>query len=446
MRFIAFVASVVLLACLLPVMGIAVEPVQNQSAYYVPPVINESAKAELVSFVEEARNFALTNGSDVAFKAFNNPNGRFVRGDRYIFAYDFNGTLLAHPFAPNLVGRNNLDMVDLNGLPSIANHMLVAKSGGGFALTLTSNPQTNQSQLKLLYIANVDDKFWLASGIYLPGDMPLFSFQDQRRLKALVDEARDYALENGRDAAIRAFNDPKGQFVRGDLYIFASDFQGKCLALPFEPNLVGVNRMNDSDLNGVAFHKIGLYQARTGSGRYYYIYPNPADGMRSTLKLGYVEKVDDGWYVGAGIYGNWSAAQNITAMKPQNREELKIFVEEARSTVVGDDRDARNAALKKFMDLNGTWVRGDVYIFAQDFNGTCLCLPYLPEAIGTNRLNIQNDQGVYINRDMQAIALNGSGYYEYSWKNPISNQTQSKVSYVTKIDDTWYMGSGIYQA
>ena len=148
MRFIAFVASVVLLACLLPVMGIAVEPVQNQSAYYVPPVINESAKAELVSFVEEARNFALTNGSDVAFKAFNNPNGRFVRGDRYVFAYDFNGTLLAHPFAPNLVGRNNLDMVDLNGIPSIANHMLVAKSGGGFALTLTSNPRDQSEPAK----------------------------------------------------------------------------------------------------------------------------------------------------------------------------------------------------------------------------------------------------------------------------------------------------------
>jgi signal transduction histidine kinase len=98
------------------------------------------------------------------------------------------------------------------------------------------------------------------------------------------------------------------------------------------------------------------------------------------------------------------------------------------------------------MDLNSSWVRGDVYIFAQDFNGTALCLPYLPEEVGTNRMDIQNDQGVYINRDMRAIAMNDSDFYEYRWRNPISNQSEPKVSYVSKVDDTWWLGAGIYEA
>jgi signal transduction histidine kinase len=54
--------------------------------------------------------------------------------------------------------------------------------------------------------------------------------------------------------------------------------------------------------------------------------------------------------------------------------------------------------------------------------------------VGTNRLDIQNNQGIYINRDMRAIAMNGSGYYEYKWINPISNQIQSKVSYVSRAN------------
>ena len=106
----------------------------------------------------------------------------------------------------------------------------------------------------------------------------------------------------------------------------------------------------------------------------------------------------------------------------------------------------KDKALADFMDINSSWVRDDVYIFAHDFNGTTLCLPYLPSGVGTNRMDIQNDQGVYINREMRALAMNGSGFYEYRWINPISNQSEAKVSYVSKVDDTWWLGAGIYEA
>jgi len=128
---------------------------------------------------------------------------------------------------------------------------------------------------------------------------------------------------------------------------------------------------------------------------------------------------------------------------PANESELESFVQSAADHA----RDVgKYEAIKDFMDLNSSWVRGDVYIFAHDFNGTCLCLPFMPEEVGTDRSNIQNEKGVYINRDMRAIALNGSGYYEYDWNNPLANQSEPKVSYVMKIDDTWYLGAGIYRS
>ncbi len=139
-----------------------------------------------------------------------------------------------------------------------------------------------------------------------------------------------------------------------------------------------------------------------------------------------------------------SDAQTITnasLRSPSNESELKAFVE---SAVAHAHEVGKPQALRDFMDLKGPWVRGETYIFAHDFNGTTLCLPYQPSAVGTDRQGVQDAEGKYINRDMQAIAMNGSGFYNYLYRNPVTNQTTPKVSYVMKVDNTWWLGSGIY--
>jgi signal transduction histidine kinase len=42
--------------------------------------------------------------------------------------------------------------------------------------------------------------------------------------------------------------------------------------------------------------------AQNGGGFTYYLYPDPAKNMTPGLKLSYVTKVDDTWWMGAGIY------------------------------------------------------------------------------------------------------------------------------------------------
>ena len=73
----------------------------------------------------------------------------------------------------------------------------------------------------------------------------------------------------------RSSNNPKGEFVRGDLYIFAYDFLGNALCLPFQPDFVGTNRLNATDANGITFTRDNLELAGTGSGQTYYLYPEP---------------------------------------------------------------------------------------------------------------------------------------------------------------------------
>jgi polar amino acid transport system substrate-binding protein len=442
----AFIVCFTLSVCLMPSMAAAEQTASGMAAsgqMYTPPVANVSDRIELISFLEDARNFTLSNGRDEALRAFSDPKGQFVKGERYIFAYDFNGTLLAHPYLHKLIGRNNLDLVDPNGVHYVRNLIEVAKNGQGFAMNVYPNPnQSNRTEIKLLYVVKVDDNLWIGSGIYLPGDVPLFSFEDLRSLNQFVNLAKGYAEENGREKALQLFNDPSGQFVSGDRYIFAYDFLGNVLSLPLQPKLLGENRLDARDANGVSFVRDNLQLAAAGGGQTYYLYPNPEKEMREELKLSYTAKVDDGWWLGSGLFSS-SSSHNASFNKPTSREELKTFVDEAHSYALVTSREK---ALSDFMDTNSSWVRGDVYIFAQDFNGTSLCLPYLPEAVGTNRLDLQNDQGIYINRDMRAIASNGSGYYEYNWTNPITNQSEPKISYVTAVDDSWWLGAGIYQS
>lgn len=121
-------------------------------------------------------------------------------------------------------------------------------------------------------------------------------------LVAFVKEAAAYAKDHGKDAALTEFSRKNGSFVRGELYIYAYDFDGLTIAHPFNPEKIGVNRINETDALGTLFIKNLRDTARSGSGFVTFSYINPAHNATVEKKLGYVEKVDDTWWLGSGIY------------------------------------------------------------------------------------------------------------------------------------------------
>ena len=127
-----------------------------------------SNKTELVSFVESAVAYAQKNGKNKALKEFSNKTGSFVKGDLYIYAYDFNGTNIAHPFKPDWIGKNKLNLTDSNGVPFIKNLINTALEGKGFTYFIFPNPaHGNKDEFKIAYVMKVDDNWWLGSGIYI---------------------------------------------------------------------------------------------------------------------------------------------------------------------------------------------------------------------------------------------------------------------------------------
>lgn len=258
--------------------------------------------SNLDSFVRDAASFAREAGKDEALREFNDQKGRFSKGEWYIFAYDMNGTVLALPYQQGLVGENRIDVRDSNGVEYIRAMVTLASRGGGHTYYVYPNPSAGFSgQLKLSSVVPVDDEWFVGSGVYLPHVDAGFSQKERDQLVQRVKKARDFAQQQGKEAALAAFNDLSGPWADGASYIFAYSLNGTTLALPNQPGLMGTNRLGFLDHYGVAAVEWECDVAARGGGFVYVVYPNPGTGNEA-LKLCYVVPVDTEWFVGSGIY------------------------------------------------------------------------------------------------------------------------------------------------
>lgn len=122
---------------------------------------------DVIAFVQKAVDYAEANGKEKALQEFMDKNGEFIKGELYIYAYDFNGTVIAHGGQPNLVGKNLIDMMDANGVPVIKDLIKIAQDGGGWLDYMWPNPvDDNQIEPKAGYVMKVDDTWFLGSGLY----------------------------------------------------------------------------------------------------------------------------------------------------------------------------------------------------------------------------------------------------------------------------------------
>ncbi|MET3131755.1 cytochrome c [Oxalobacteraceae bacterium GrIS 1.11] len=121
---------------------------------------------------------------------------------------------------------------------------------------------------------------------------------------AMVKKAGDYLKANGQEKAIAAINDPKGQFVNGDLYVFMLRTNGDGIALAHgqNPKIIGKNMLEMHSADGVYFIKelIKVANSPSGKGWVSYKWPNPVT-KNIEEKSTYVERYGD-VFLGVGIY------------------------------------------------------------------------------------------------------------------------------------------------
>ena len=125
----------------------------------------------------------------------------------------------------------------------------------------------------------------------------------QEEAKALAEKAAAYLKANGKDKAIAEFNNPTGQFVKGDLYIIAQDYKGIMLANGGNPKLTGQNHFEVKDPNGKLFVKEMIETSKSkGSGWVEYSWTNPVTKKVQPKKT-WVQRIDGAdMYVGCGVF------------------------------------------------------------------------------------------------------------------------------------------------
>ena len=125
---------------------------------------------ELVTFVDNASAFVINQGTK-SFPEFRKEDGKWWKGDLYVFIYEMNGNTLVLPPQPNLEGTNRLSAKDSQGIYFVKEMIDYLKShNSGWLQYHYSKPGELTSSPKLSYFKKVNlagKKVLVGSGIYL---------------------------------------------------------------------------------------------------------------------------------------------------------------------------------------------------------------------------------------------------------------------------------------
>ncbi|MGQ9695845.1 MAG: cache domain-containing protein [Thermodesulfobacteriota bacterium] len=123
-------------------------------------------KEEAEALVKKAISLIKSEGKEKAFAEINNPKGKFVDRDLYIFVYDLNGKCVAHGFNPKMIGKDLLEIKDADGRYFVKERIEIGKTKGkGWQDYKFTNPLSKKIELKSAYIEKIDDLI-VGCGVY----------------------------------------------------------------------------------------------------------------------------------------------------------------------------------------------------------------------------------------------------------------------------------------
>lgn len=130
-------------------------------------VASAASVDEVKSFVDEGVKLCEDKGTAACLKEFNNPDGKFIRGELYMFAYDFKGVNQALGSNPKLVGKNLFKLRDAGGLLLIQELINIAQTKGeGWLDYKWSHPIRKKISDKTSYIKRIDGDMFIGTGYY----------------------------------------------------------------------------------------------------------------------------------------------------------------------------------------------------------------------------------------------------------------------------------------
>jgi signal transduction histidine kinase len=127
---------------------------------------DKATAAEATAMVKKGVAFVKASGKDKAYAEISNKKGQFTDRDLYLVVYGLDGTVKAHGANEKLIGKNVLDLKDIDGKPYVQERVDLAKSKGTFWQDYKfTNPLTKKIEPKSMYCEKLEDTV-VCGGIY----------------------------------------------------------------------------------------------------------------------------------------------------------------------------------------------------------------------------------------------------------------------------------------
>lgn len=343
---------------------------------------------------------------------------RFVYGDLYLYALDFDGKIRAQGQEPGLINTNALDYKDSKG--KAVNKEIIGKLkqkelGQGVWVEYYS-----KNALKYAYAEKVQDGkgnyYFIACGYY-----PEI---DRDKTVDLVRRGYQLMKSSGVSVAAQQFSDKNDNNYRlGDLYLVVYDMKGKCIANGGNSSLIGKNQFDDKDQDDRYTVREMIDQAAVANGWVDF-------KLKNSFQTMYVEKVEmgiDTYVIGAGMF---------PVSKP---ETMTLLVKSALGYLQTHSEEETFAAL---IAQKGDFIRGDLFVFALDLDGYCYAWGDTHELIWKNIFNWKDDEGKPFVKRMIEESSQGPDHFIYKFNKKM------RVDYVEQVEKngkTYCIGSGFYK-
>lgn len=276
--------------------------------------------------------------SVAALSEFSSPQGRFAKGEQYVFVLDSTGVMLAHGVNEDYLGQDFYPTTDIDGKMFIKEIVDSANAhGSGWVEYKWLDPATKSERPKAVYFEKTNGVI-ICSGAYgthpassilenpfhedvapaPPAD--LFTFKAPTNDKSLDIDAGEHEFElvlddakrlvekaiafykaNDKGTALAEFSDPQGRFAKGEQYVFVLDSTGVMVAHGVNEKYVGKDFYRTMDSDGKRFIKDIIDAANSnGHGWVEYKWLDPVTKTEQP-KTVYFEKAN-GVIICSGIY------------------------------------------------------------------------------------------------------------------------------------------------